>query len=74
MHHYIETEDVVWASRDLLAVSVYQAGTRKIKLRGAGAIRDFYSGEEIVKSADAFDAGFEEYATRVFVQGAERNG
>ena len=68
VHHYIETEDVVWAARDLVAISVYQAGRRKIRLPGAAAVRDFYSGEEIAKSADAFDADFEEYATRVFVQ------
>jgi hypothetical protein len=68
VHQYIETEDVVWASRDMLAVSVYKAGTRRIRLPQKAAMRDLYTREEVVRAADSFDAPFASYATRVFVR------
>lgn len=67
VHQYIDTEDVVWASRNLLAVCVHQAGTRRIRLPRTSAVRDLYTGEEIAGATDSFEAPFAQYATRVFV-------
>lgn len=67
VHQYIETEDVVWANRDMVAVCVHQPGPRTITLPGTATVRDLYTGEEIAKSAHRFEASFEPNATRVFV-------
>ncbi len=44
VHCYVDTEDVVWASRDLLAVSVHQAGPRTIHLPRTADVSDLYEG------------------------------
>jgi len=67
VHTYIDTEDVVWASHDLLAVSVKEAGKRVIRLPRKANVRDLYSGERIGKHITAFEADFADRATRVFV-------
>ncbi|MFA5193635.1 MAG: beta-galactosidase [Verrucomicrobiia bacterium] len=67
VHLYIGSEDVVWASRQLLAVSVKEAGTRKIALPRKANVRDFYRGTKIGDGIDSFDVNFEDHATRVFV-------
>ena len=72
VHEYIDTEDVVWASRSLLAVSVFQPGTRQIRLPRPAAVRDFYSGQEITGSADSFEASFDRHATRLFTISEQR--
>jgi beta-galactosidase len=67
VHEYIPTEDVVWASRQMLAVSVREPGLRKIVLPRAATIRDLYTGQEVARSAEAFETPFGPHATRVFL-------
>ncbi len=67
VHTYIDTEDVVWASKELLAVCVKDAGKRTVRLPKQATVRDLYSGEVVGKGADAFEADFADRATRVFV-------
>ena len=67
VHLYIDTEDVVWAAKELVAVSVKEPGTRTIRLPGKAKVRDLYTGAEIGESLDAFEAEFADRATRVFV-------
>ena len=67
-HTYIDTEDVVWASRNLLGVCVKDAGKRVIRLPAkASTVRDLYSGQVLGKEVTSFDADFADRATRVFV-------
>ncbi len=67
VHLYVESEDVVWASRQLLAISVKEAGTRKITLPRKANVRDLYRGTKIGDGIESFSADFEDRATRVFV-------
>jgi len=67
VHEYIQTEDVVWASRQMLAVSVHQPGLRKIVLPRAATVRDLYTGQEVARSAGAFEVRFDPRSTRVFL-------
>jgi hypothetical protein len=67
VHQYIETEDVVWGAREMLAVSVHQAGIRRIRLPRRGDIQDLYSGATIARATDSFEASFAEFETRVFI-------
>jgi hypothetical protein len=67
VHSYIETEDVVWASRGMLAVCVRQAGKRRIALPRAAAVCDLYSGRAVAKDAASFEVDFGPRATRVFL-------
>ncbi|NCO43082.1 MAG: hypothetical protein COZ06_23600 [Armatimonadetes bacterium CG_4_10_14_3_um_filter_66_18] len=67
VHEYLNTPDVVWASKDLLGVCVKDAGTRKIALPRKATVRDLYTGAEIAKGVTSFDADFGDRATRVFV-------
>jgi hypothetical protein len=66
VHEYIDTEDVVWASRELLAVSVREPGQRRIRLPRAGKVKDLYTGRDIGRSADYFEATFAPRCTRLF--------
>lgn len=66
VHLYVDTEDVVWATRDLVAVSVKQPGARTIRLPRKAKVRDLYSGETIGVGIDRFQADFADRATRVF--------
>ena len=66
VHLYIETEDVVWASQDLVAVSVREPGTRSVRLPRRATVRDLYTGEQVGRDTDAFEADFADRATRVF--------
>lgn len=72
VHSYIDTEDVVWACRDLVAVSVFHAGKRTIKLPRRAAVRDLFTAEMVSAPTEQFDADFAERQTRVFV--LEGNG
>ena len=67
VHTYVETEDVVWANRRMVAVSVKAGGRRKVRLPHAGRVRDLYTGECVARGASEFEAAFAERATRVFV-------
>ena len=66
VHLYIETEDVVWAAREMLAVSVYEPGTRTVRLPRTATVQDLYSGEQVAAAARSFEARFEACATRLF--------
>lgn len=66
VHRYIETEDVVWAARDTLAVNVDQAGRRTIRLPRPAKVIDVYSGATVTDRAESFDAEFAAGGTRLF--------
>ena len=72
VHSYVQTEDVVWASRNLLAVCVHQPGTRKISFPRPTMVRDLFADQEIAKHATSFEADFGPRATRVFVLGGSK--
>jgi len=63
---YLDTEDVVWASRGMLAVSVREPGLRKIRLPRAGKAVDLFTDEELGGGGDFFEASFAPLGTRVF--------
>jgi hypothetical protein len=67
VHLYIDTPDVVWASHDLLAVSVDKGGPRLIHLPRICDVRDLYTGEPVAAAVREFRAKFAPKATRVFV-------
>ncbi len=67
VHTYIDTEDVVWASKEMIGVCVKDAGKRTVRLPEKADVRDLYSGEIVGKDVDAFEADFTGRATRVFV-------
>ena len=67
VHTYIDTEDVVWASKSMVAVCVKDAGKRTVRLPNKANVRDLYSGETVGKGVTSFEAGFADRATRVFV-------
>lgn len=67
VHAYTDTEDVVWASRDLVAISVRQPGPRTIRLPRAADMSDLYDGKEIGCGVRAFSVDFQDRGTRVFV-------
>jgi len=67
VHAYIETEDVVWASKSMVAVCVKDAGKRVVRLPRKANVRDLYSGESVGQGVDVFEADFADRATRVFV-------
>lgn len=66
-HAYIDTEDVVWASKSLVAVCVKDAGKRAVRLPRKANVRDLYSGEVVGKNVDSFEVDFAARATRVFI-------
>jgi hypothetical protein len=57
-HRYITTPDVVWASRDLLAVSVDEPGERTIRLPAKRVVDDLYAGTVVGEGIDQFTATF----------------
>jgi len=65
-HVYVETPDAVWASRDLLAVSVHKAGPRTIRLPRRATVTDLFTGEEVARDTDVFTTPFADRATRLF--------
>jgi hypothetical protein len=67
VHRYIDTPDVVWATKQLLAVCVKDAGPRKITLPRKADVSDLYTGEKVATGVDSFEADFADRATRVFV-------
>jgi len=66
VHEYVQTEDVIWASRAMLAICVREPGLRKIALPRRATVRDLYTGQEVAKSADVFEVKFAPRATRLF--------
>jgi len=66
VHRYITTPDVVWASRDLLAINVDQAGERTVRLPGKRDVDDLYSGQLIGRGIDQFTATFGAGETKLY--------
>jgi hypothetical protein len=67
VHFYTAPGDVVWATRDLIGVSVHQAGPRTITLPHSAAVTDLYGGTRVGDNVRSFQADFADRATRVFV-------
>ena len=68
VHLYVDTDDVVWASHDLVVVCVQRGGTRTVHLPRPADVRDLYRGVEIGRGVRSFRADFQDHATRVFVR------
>lgn len=66
VHLYLDTPDVVWASQDLVAVCVKDAGRRTIHLPGRRDVTDLYTGAAMAQGETDFAADFADRATRVF--------
>lgn len=66
-HTYIDTEDVIWASQNLVGVCVKNAGKRLIRLPAPASVRDLFSGQRLGENSSSFEADFADRATRVFV-------
>ena len=49
VHCYVEMEDIVWASRDLLAISVQEGGTRHVALPAPRNAIDLWTDETIME-------------------------
>jgi hypothetical protein len=67
VHLYVDTPDVVWASRNLLGISVNEAGARTIRLPREADVRALYTGETIGARVRCFEADSRDRATRVLV-------
>jgi hypothetical protein len=65
-HISIDTEDVVGASRGVLAVSVAAPGKRTIRLPRPAEVRDLYRNEQIGRGLRSFEADFPARGIRVF--------
>lgn len=66
VHLYLDTPDVVWASRDLLAVCVKDAGKATLRLPAAREVSDFYTGQAVSAKASSFETEMPDHGTRVF--------
>jgi hypothetical protein len=66
VHCYTAPGDVVWATHDLLGVSVHRPGLRVIMLPRPATVMDLYRGTRVGDNLRSFQAEFEERATRVF--------
>ncbi len=55
VHRYLTSPDVVWASHDLLAVTVKDAGTRHITLPSPAKVTNLYSGQVLTTGGREFD-------------------
>ncbi len=67
IHRFIDTPDVVWANKSMLAVSVDKPGKRTINLIKPAKVTELYSGRQIAETpAKTFEADFPENATLLF--------
>ena len=66
VHLYIDTEDIVWASRDLLAVSVNAAGQRTVRLPRPCRVVDLWTGQDVAENAAEFTVEVPEKGTSLF--------
>ncbi len=66
VHFYTSTGDVVWATQNLLGVSVHHAGPRQIALPFPATVTDLYTGASLGEKVRSFGTDFGEYATKVF--------
>jgi hypothetical protein len=67
VHFYTPPGDVVWTTKDLVSVSVHQAGPRTITLPRPATVTDLYSGVRLGDNRRSFQADFGERTTRVFM-------
>ncbi|MCP4644586.1 MAG: hypothetical protein GY851_29350 [bacterium] len=54
VHLYIDTPDIVWASRGILAISVNEAGPRTVRLPAPRRVTDLWTGKAVADNADTF--------------------
>lgn len=66
VHRFIETDDVVWAAKETLAVTVDQPGRRTIRLPRPAKVIDVYSGMVVADHAESFDVEFQAGGTKLF--------
>lgn len=66
VHSYLNTEDVVWAARGILSVSVKDAGDREIRLPQTSDVRDLFTGETVATGVKEFATHFAERQSRCF--------
>jgi hypothetical protein len=66
VHLYLDTDDVVWATRQMLAVSVQEGGPRTIHLPREANVRDLYQGKPVARRVRSFQADLPDRGTRVF--------
>jgi hypothetical protein len=67
IHFYTPPGDVVWATKDLVGVSVHTAGARTINLPRPATVTDLYNGARLGDNLRSFQADFADRTTRVFV-------
>ncbi len=67
VHCYTEAGDVVWATHDLVGVSVNQPGPRVITLARPATVQDLYRGTRIGDNLRSFRVDFDARGTRVFI-------
>jgi beta-galactosidase len=63
VHLYIDTQDIVWASHDLLAISVNHAGVRTVRLPQRRTIVNLWSGDIIAEDNSQFELDIPEKGT-----------
>jgi hypothetical protein len=66
VHLYIDTEDIVWASRDLLAVSVNDGGQRTVRLPYPRRVVDLWTGTTIAGNSDTFSVTLPPHGTGLY--------
>ena len=67
IHQYIETPDVVWANKSMLAVCVDKPGPRRITLPRPAKVTELYSSKVIsAEPVTTFTIDFQENATLLF--------
>lgn len=67
VHLYLDTDDVLWATKELLGVCAAKGGPRRISLPQPATVMDLDTGVVLARKAGTFSADFTENATRVFV-------
>jgi len=65
-HLYIDTPDVVWANREMLAVCVKEPGQREICLPRTATVENLYTGTVVGEGIRRFTVDFDDRATWLF--------
>ncbi len=65
-HLYIDTPDVVWAAREMLAVCVKEPGQREIRLPRTATVKNLYTGAVVGEGIKRFTVDFHDRATWLF--------
>jgi hypothetical protein len=66
VHLYIDSEDIVWACEDLLAVSVNDGGPRTVRLPRDRTVTDLWTDTIIAKDSDHFEIDIPGRGTALF--------